>query len=135
MTLTTQIRIKGDTIDCRDLFDKFSRALNCPFPIIPSEKVVDSLGTTYISNPVGVGNKALLWLYNNPDGLEEDEENEEEPLFGCTYTKVYLDTPYCCNGQDIHNQVIMAAMASFPDCDWYAQNEFDGIWHHKSAPY
>ena len=53
---------------------------------------------------------------------------------------VSLDTPYTYDGihgsaSGVHNYVIAKLMEKMPGLDFWAQDEFDGTWHHNAIPY
>ena len=53
---------------------------------------------------------------------------------------VNLDTSYAYRGRHgtaagVHNYVIQSLMDKYPGLEFWAENEFDGEWHHNQLPY
>ncbi len=118
MTVTTQIHLfaKSDDapeLDPYELFE-FIRPIVALDPQHSPMKNADGS----IQSPVGVGAKA--WVKVDADFIK---------------ATIWLDTdnngPYC----EVHNAVVQALLATFPQFHCLALNEFEGVYHYNKEPY
>lgn len=147
MTLATSIHI---TTPCAEQFAQLAFLKAREIIGIPAEH-------PFKLSDKGLGWEDGEWIGSTPDGfcsaldvshnrgllLTPADYGEGPSTDPPAYVDIRLDTAYGYRGPDgercdaIHDRIVVALGTWLDEqgADWWAMNEYNGEWHHRSAPY